>query len=66
MPKVLPVVLLFLFFSSFCNNALFAQDVEPRRWSSLPLDAKFIGAGYAFTFGDVSFDPQLGVQDATV
>jgi hypothetical protein len=31
-----------------------AQDIEPRRWSHLPLDTNFLGVGYAYTNGDTS------------
>jgi hypothetical protein len=41
----------------------YAQDVEPRRWSSLPLGINVVGAGYAYTWGDVFFDPLLGAED---
>lgn len=41
----------------------YTQDVEPRRWSSLPLGINAIGAGYGYTSGDVFFDPVLGAED---
>lgn len=41
----------------------YTQDVEPRRWSSIPLGVNVIAAGYAFTSGDVFFDPVLGAED---
>ena len=56
----------FLILSLWCTNSLYSQDVEPRRWSSLPLNTKIIGAGYGYTSGDVSFDPILQVEDAKV
>jgi len=56
----------FLVLSLCCTNSLYSQDVEPRRWSSLPLETKIIGAGYGYTSGDVSFDPILQVEDAKV
>jgi hypothetical protein len=40
------------------------QDIEPRRWSHLPLGANFGGAAYAFTTGDILFDPALKIEDA--
>jgi len=43
-----------------------AQDIEPRRWSSLPLGTQVIGAGYAHSFGTVTFDPLLQADDVTV
>lgn len=41
----------------------FTQDIEPRRWSSIPLGVNVIAAGYAYTSGDVFFDPVLGAED---
>ena len=43
-----------------------AEDLEPRRWTPLPLGTNVVGVGYAHTTGDVLFDPVLNVQDATV
>ncbi|MEM1003276.1 MAG: transporter [Bacteroidota bacterium] len=44
----------------------YAQDIEPRRWSSLPLKSNIFGAGYAYTFGELLFDPVLETQDVTL
>jgi len=30
------------------------QDIEPRRWSHLPIGGNFAGAGYAYTTGDTT------------
>ncbi len=43
-----------------------AQDLEPRRWTPLPLGTNVAGAGYAHTTGDVDFDPVLQLEDVTV
>jgi hypothetical protein len=43
-----------------------AQELEPRRWSHLPMGTNFHGGGYAFTDGDLSFDPVLKIENATV
>jgi len=43
-----------------------AQDLEPRRWTILPAGLNVVGAGYGRTEGDVSFDPVLQIEDATV
>jgi len=40
-----------------------AQDIEPRRWSHLPIGANFAGAAYAYTTGDISLDPELKIQN---
>ncbi len=42
---------------------VYTQDMEPRRWSSIPLGVNVIAAGYAYTSGDVFFDPVLGAED---
>lgn len=40
-----------------------AQDIEPRRWSHLPIGSSFAGAGYAFSTGEISFNPVLRIED---
>lgn len=40
-----------------------AQDIEPRRWSHLPLGSNFGGVAYAYTDGDISFNPVLRIKD---
>lgn len=41
-----------------------AQELEePRRWTHLPMDANFLGGGYAFTTGDITLDPVLRIED---
>jgi hypothetical protein len=47
-------------------GVLTAQDLEPRRWTHLPVDTNVIGAGYLFTKGDIAFDPALRIEDAEV
>jgi hypothetical protein len=43
----------------------FAQDTEPRRWTNLPTGLNFIGVGYAYTEGDILFDPVLRIEAAS-
>jgi hypothetical protein len=43
-----------------------AQDLEPRRWTVFPAGLNVGGAGYARLEGDVSFNPVLQIEDATV
>ena len=40
-----------------------AQDIEPRRWSHLPIGANFAGAAYAYTTGDISLDPAIRIEN---
>lgn len=59
----------FLFASGVCVLASgpgLAQDMEPRRWTPMPVGTNVLGASYAFTSGEVGFDPVLGIDDATV
>ena len=40
-----------------------ADELEPRRWAHLPVNTNFIGAGYAYTSADISFDPLLKIEN---
>lgn len=40
-----------------------ALDVEPRRWSHLPLGTSFLGVAYLDTNADIFFDPTLQLED---
>jgi len=53
------LILTLLLAARFAN----AQDIEPRRWSHLPIGANFAGMGYAYTTGDISLDPELRIQN---
>jgi len=44
----------------------FAQDIEPRRWTPLPIGMNVLGAGVIFTDGDIALDPVLELEDVTV
>lgn len=55
-------LLLLLFSASLAQ----AQELEPRRWAHLPTGTNVLGAGYAYTDGDLSFDPVLRIEDAKV
>ena len=41
-----------------------AQEIEPRRWSHLPIGVNFAGVGYSYTEADISFDPVLRIENA--
>lgn len=47
-------------------SPLAAQELDPRRWSHLPINTNFFGGAYAYTRGDISFDPALLIEDAEV
>jgi hypothetical protein len=42
-----------------------AQDLEPRRWSHLPMGLNVLGLASVWTDGDILFDPVLLIEDAT-
>lgn len=54
-------VLVFLLMSLAARG----QDIEPRRWSHIPIGANFAGLGYAYTRGDIYLDPELKIENAT-
>ncbi len=56
-------ILLLLLVTAYLPAAL-AQSLEPRRWTHLPVDANFIGAGTGYSRGDILFDPALQIEDA--
>jgi hypothetical protein len=43
-----------------------AQDVEPRRWTALPVGTTVVGVGVIRGAGDVAFDPMLKLEGTTV
>lgn len=43
-----------------------AQDVEPRRWTPLPVGTTVVGLGVIRGEGDVAFDPLLKLEETTV
>jgi hypothetical protein len=59
-PKCLLVLLLLLM-----PSLLPAQDLEPRRWSHLPVGLNVIGIGTGRTDGEIFLDPVLRIEDAT-
>ena len=48
-----------LFFAWPC----LADELEPKRWSHLPIDTNFIGTGYAYTEANIALDPVLKIED---
>jgi hypothetical protein len=42
-----------------------AQDLEPRRWSHLPVGQNMLGLGYIYTDANVFFNPALSISDAS-
>ena len=46
-----------------CHGAQ-AQELEPRRWSHLPVGINFAALAYAYTDGNIFLDPAVLVEDA--
>ncbi|WP_250436467.1 transporter [Hanstruepera flava] len=63
--KSYSLLVIFTFLFS-CLTRLNAQDIEPRRWTPLPLGVHVVGGGYVHTFGDLIFDPVLQAEDVTI
>ena len=52
--------------TSMLAAGLAAEDIEPRRWTSLPVGTTVLSVGAIRTDGDIAFDPVLEIEDATV
>ena len=52
--------------SSLLCVSLFAQDLEPRRWTVMPAGMNVISLGYGHTSGDLFLDPVLEAEDVEV
>ena len=53
------IVILFLCFST----VLWAVDMEPRRWTHLPVDSNILAVAAVHTNSDIAFDPVLKIED---
>jgi len=40
-----------------------AQELEPRRYSNIPIGMNFIGLGYAYSKGNLLIDPSIPIED---
>ncbi|NOX98710.1 MAG: transporter [Verrucomicrobia bacterium] len=59
LPRFLWLVFLFSGSAFLCQG----QELQPRRWSHLPMNVNFAGGGYVYTTGDIIFDPVLLVEN---
>lgn len=60
-----PALLLCLLLCGWPFFAVQAQDLEPRRWTHLPVGLNVLGVGSGWTEGDILFDPVLLIEDAS-
>ncbi len=63
--SIVNIVVFCLIICSNIGSKIFAQDLEPRRWTPMPLGVNVIGGGYAYTHGEIFFDPLLQAEDVT-
>ncbi len=57
--------IIFLLFGTGMPERVCAQDLEPRRWSHLPVGQNIVGVGYVYTEANVFFNPVWKLTDAT-
>lgn len=57
------IVIVVSFVSVFSVDS---QELEARRWAHLPTGMEFAGLAYAYTEGDIQFDPVLRLADVDV
>ena len=50
----------------FKLSSVYAQDLEPRAYTNIPVGLNFILAGYAYTAGGVLFDPAVPLDNANI
>jgi len=61
-----PLALLALLAALGWQGTASAQDLEPRRWTHLPVGMNVAGLTYVYTDGDLAFDPVLQITNAKV
>jgi hypothetical protein len=49
---------------AFLSASTFAQDMEPRRWTHLPVGTNVADLSYVFTTGDIHVDPAVQIEGA--
>ena len=65
-PRLLGALIVVCFWAVSQPPICSAQQLEPRRWSHLPVDVSFASTAYAYTDADISFDPVLRIENATM
>ena len=61
--NLLILISIFTCTTLLCAFLCHADEIEPRRWTHLPINTSFIGGGYAYSDADISFDPVLKIED---
>ena len=52
--------------AAFCGAGAYAQSLEPRSYSELPVGMNFLGVGYSYASGGVTFDPSVPITNAQI
>ena len=58
-------IFLLIILLSLPAKQVFAQELEPRSLTNLPVGTNFIAAGYGFSKGDILLDPAVPIEDLT-
>jgi len=56
-------VLIFIVIILSCTKTVSAQDLDPRAYARVPVDATVLIAGFNYTYGSVVLDPTLPIKD---
>ena len=59
------LLVILLLISPGLSERVCAQDLEPRRWSHLPIGQNTVGVGYIYTEANIFFNPFLKITDGT-
>ena len=59
-------IYIILFISALCTNSVYSQELEPRALTNIPVGMNFAFAGYAYSQGNLLFDPALPLEDTDV
>lgn len=54
---------LFVIISQLVQSRLLAQELDPRAYARVPVDATVLIAGFNYTYGSVVLDPTLPIKD---
>jgi hypothetical protein len=56
-------IYIILFISALRINSVYSQELEPRALTNIPVGMNFAIAGYAYSQGNLLFDPALPLED---
>jgi hypothetical protein len=62
--KIIPLFTVVVFLTMAID--IYAQDLEPRAYTNIPVGLNFVVAGYGYTAGGVLFDPAVPLDNAHI